>query len=591
MTRKAPKCSKGFPCGKTCISRLNNCFANLSTKDNRMAETFSQFVNRLVGIGNDTRSAIKNESPFDTATAIDNNIKTQERANEILTEITPKIEAGEKVTDILNKLRPEIKAGRKATDLLNNIAKPVSVEVLDAENPITKIPLLLKPGQDVDIDAETIKDEIKSAEKVMDVLETIEIESIDPEDVIEVVEKINTEIKAGEKATEILNNLKPEIKAGKDVTEILNNLKPEIKAGKDIIEILNNLVPPKEEVSSQLPIGITEPSDYQIERLEYFFATSKYWRERLEKVKTEFPELDEREAMGIALWISNEYVGMNNKLWTDLSDDKREELGNDYIEAKYFAANYYAYNAIISGKLPGYNRSQMEKDIIEKNKSLPKVEQLTINPKNILSRGLINLDEDIIKDIRKYYSDNVGKTVKEKTFFATTGLVTENLGFTRQADILFEVIPNKNSKGVMVDKGKGVLYEGEVLFAPGTSFKVLGVEDTIVSNNPDVSMDYINNLSNGKLHQEIKQILSSLDLLDFNIVDIMHKFILKRDMPFNDIKEYLLKVFNKLTPELVDKIYDLKGSITKEDIENMEYITKNGGLNITPSFKIILEEI
>jgi len=44
------KCKIGFPCGKTCISRKRLCWANLSTNDSRVAESFSQFVNRLVGI-------------------------------------------------------------------------------------------------------------------------------------------------------------------------------------------------------------------------------------------------------------------------------------------------------------------------------------------------------------------------------------------------------------------------------------------------------------------------------------------------------------------------------------------------------------
>lgn len=66
MGRKAPKCSMGFPCGKTCISRTRNCWANLSTKDSRVAETFSQFVNRLVGIGelnnsNTTKAPLRND--------------------------------------------------------------------------------------------------------------------------------------------------------------------------------------------------------------------------------------------------------------------------------------------------------------------------------------------------------------------------------------------------------------------------------------------------------------------------------------------------------------------------------------------------
>jgi len=58
MSIRTPKCNKGFPCGKTCISRKRLCWANLSSNNSRLAETFSQFVNRLVGIGNSIASTV-----------------------------------------------------------------------------------------------------------------------------------------------------------------------------------------------------------------------------------------------------------------------------------------------------------------------------------------------------------------------------------------------------------------------------------------------------------------------------------------------------------------------------------------------------
>jgi hypothetical protein len=58
MSRKTPKCNIGFPCGKTCISRNRSCWANLSLNESRLAETFSQFVNRIVGIGNNNQSEL-----------------------------------------------------------------------------------------------------------------------------------------------------------------------------------------------------------------------------------------------------------------------------------------------------------------------------------------------------------------------------------------------------------------------------------------------------------------------------------------------------------------------------------------------------
>jgi len=412
---RTPKCSRGFPCGKTCISRNRNCWANLSSKNQRIAESFSQFINRIVGIGNETQSEI------------------------------------------------------------------------------------VTPQQSVD-------------------------------------SKVN------------------------------------------------------------LPKGIVEPGEYSIKKLSEFFDKSNYWKEKLEKVKLEYPDLSTNEAMGIALWISNEYSGMNNKLWMDVSDGDREKLEKDPAEAMYFAANYFAYNAIISGgKIPKYDRQQMEIDVAEKNESLPDYQQLIINPRNVLNRGLNRVDKYRVEEIRKYYLDNLGKKIKEKTFFATTSLDPENNGFTRSANVLFEVIPNENSRGVMVDKGKNEAYEGEVLFAPGTDFNVIGVEDIVVSNNPNVSIDYLNNLSKGKLPQEIKQKLESVSppLQNFEIIQIMNKFVLRMeyDMPLDNFIEDMLFAFEKLSPESVKAIYNLKESITTEDIKSMDYINFNGGINISQSLKIILEEI
>ena len=57
----------GFPCGKSCISKLRKCWNNLP-KDgaNKQFETFSQFVNRIVGTGSEKESAIKTDSAVST---------------------------------------------------------------------------------------------------------------------------------------------------------------------------------------------------------------------------------------------------------------------------------------------------------------------------------------------------------------------------------------------------------------------------------------------------------------------------------------------------------------------------------------------
>jgi hypothetical protein len=235
MSRKTPKCSKGFPCGKTCISRSRLCWANLSSSDSKMAETFSQFVNRIVGIGNDNQSEIINNA-IESETKIINVLEKK---------VLPKIKAGRDVTNILNQLNNEISAGTEATKLLEElkpieeVRKAISVEVMPDEG-ITQIPKLLNPGSNVTIDikAETIKDEINAGNRVKSILEELKPN----EDKIE--EVINQEIIAGKEATKLLNNLKPIIAAGGGVTEILNKLKEPIEAGKEVTKILEELKPP-----------------------------------------------------------------------------------------------------------------------------------------------------------------------------------------------------------------------------------------------------------------------------------------------------------------------------------------------------------
>lgn len=61
------RCKIGFPCGKSCISRTRKCWNNLPKQGgSKQFETFSQFVNRLVGIGNDNQSALKNEDSIES---------------------------------------------------------------------------------------------------------------------------------------------------------------------------------------------------------------------------------------------------------------------------------------------------------------------------------------------------------------------------------------------------------------------------------------------------------------------------------------------------------------------------------------------
>jgi len=66
------KCKIGFPCGKTCINRQRLCWANLSTNDSRVAESFSQFVNRLVGTKTGTVTNLNSkEEEFDINQELD----------------------------------------------------------------------------------------------------------------------------------------------------------------------------------------------------------------------------------------------------------------------------------------------------------------------------------------------------------------------------------------------------------------------------------------------------------------------------------------------------------------------------------------
>jgi hypothetical protein len=356
-------------------------------------------------------------------------------------------------------------------------------------------------------------------------------------------------------------------------SQFINRL---VGIGNNNESIIVNKVSPLENKYS-----LREPNNEEINALEEFYNNSKFFLEKLKKVQMEYG-LEKLEAMGLALWISNEYSGMNALLYNE--DIDYNNLNTN--QKKFVAANYYANKALKSGKVPKYTRE----DMVDLATSKSYTEHL--NTGNILYRGL-EMGGKAKDKLIYFYQENLGKEIIDKTFFATSALIPDRLYFTEDADFLFKIKPKESSSGLMVDAGKNSLFEAEVLFSPGTAFKVESIDTNVTTINyllPVEKLDEIFNSSpiNKTIQEYIpdKNIYKSLQLLstiafltfDFNAQGITAIKFIKDRYPF-------------LSDTQIQELLDIRSNLVKLDEKNYRYIEQKGGIHILEKYTINLEEI
>lgn len=331
---------------------------------------------------------------------------------------------------------------------------------------------------------------------------------------------------------------------------------------------------------------IIEPNEESLKMLDEILANDEYFKMKSAKIQEEYGIEDIREAGALAIWTSEYYSYMNELLYnTDI------DLENPPDEYKVFiAANYYANKALNNDKMPKYSQEKMEEEQSEyKRKDLTPLAK-----DGKLRRGIKNVPDGFVRK----YVDNIGKETAEENFFATTAIAEKNFNFTKDADVIYEITPKKNSDGVMVDGAKNELFEGEVLYKPGTKFKVNGVKPEAKLNGPnykredyDRAVDFIYNNSdegtNTKLIDAMKEKLPSLDKID--TVTLMSELVYNKDLSESDFKNLLLNKYPHISEEIISDLFSLKDNIDEWAERKADSIKNNYNPNYT--YRILLEEV
>jgi len=255
-------------------------------------------------------------------------------------------------------------------------------------------------------------------------------------------------------------------------------------------------------------------------------------------------------------------------------------------QLKFVAANFYADKALKSGLVPKYTRENMVNSTTDVSLNYK------LNPDNNLSRGL-NMYGAEREKLVKYYQENIGKEIVDKTFFATTAFSPDQIGFTEDADILFNIKPKENGSGFMVDKGKNSMFEAEVLYAPGTKFKVDSIDTKVSTPNyllPEEKLDEI--FASSPINETIREYIP--DKNNYKALQLMSILgFLTFDFDaqgFTAIK-FIKDRFPYLSDQQIEELLGLRVNLTDIDQGNYKYIEKKGGIHIEEKLTINLEEL
>ena len=181
--------------------------------------------------------------------------------------------------------------------------------------------------------------------------------------------------------------------------------------------------------------------------------TNDYQKPKVAKLMAE--GLTTEEALAVATWVDSKYQPINAAIYNPSA--------NNFFEKDYGEASGIG---MVKGlkKLPKATKERIEA-LAEKNfqKANTSKYKRTIE---------VNDPDSFLAPFERALSE--GKTYIEPSAFATT--TRTNLKFF-DGNVELRVKPNyDNPKGVLVDKYKNNAYEGEVLYAPMSRFKVVSID-------------------------------------------------------------------------------------------------------------------
>lgn len=298
-------------------------------------------------------------------------------------------------------------------------------------------------------------------------------------------------------------------------------------------------------------------------------------KDKISKIQAQNPNISTLEAHALAAWLGGGYTEMSEQIW-------KKQAGVKFDESPMIlAASVLAAKAL--HKLPKQNVDDWNK----------RADQWSFQKeKNDLSaqwNRWMKIDEGALDGFLKKYQDAVGKPeYTEGNFMGISHLSPENMKyFSRNASVLYRIKPKLDgtSQGRYVDDFKNSNKEGEVLYPPGTKFKVNRVEQMKTPSNPQSIpqmestlamqkgvISLLTKLEKGKKLNPIEQDAiedyfleekTALEFYDMNDDDLKaQKPVIKAQ--YNDLKKKLTKAKKKgvepLSPEW-NKLYNPKSWI------------------------------
>lgn len=241
-------------------------------------------------------------------------------------------------------------------------------------------------------------------------------------------------------------------------------------------------VPVKKDAMDQMLDDIPDPpktKDSQLyKKAENFLAdkTEPNVAAKIDRIRTEFPNMTKGEAHAIATWIGDE---------TTTFAVKKESIEN------FRAMNMAYYNP---KGLPAKQKAAIDatNQLLESaykklppptigyitEKSLGKIPPVVFTPENNLTRNLEFKTPAQTKAFLQKYQDSIGKEVIENYHLAATHL--KKLDWAeKDANVQLSIKPRygENGQARYVDHFKNQMSEGELIYPPGSKFKVLGIRE------------------------------------------------------------------------------------------------------------------
>jgi hypothetical protein len=247
------------------------------------------------------------------------------------------------------------------------------------------------------------------------------------------------------------------------------------KSYEDVKERIDGLKEKKRQAAREVEEKIKNLPEYKDAEVREAAAIRRAWerygtdKNQAKKIEAmvQNTKLTREEALAVAAWISiDDYSDLNKILY-----DKYDIVPRDYGALEY--VNKVLPRAL--AKLPKADRDDMIELYADREGLDYDEAEADMLPPGRFERGL-KMD-DPATFVRRY-ERQMGDIIEEQTNFAAT-----NLGgteFVENANVIYRIRANDmgEGNGVALDAYKNYAFEGEIFWAAGQKFKVLGTSQS-----------------------------------------------------------------------------------------------------------------